>query len=124
MRCDSDGAVIGYYSLCMYSLECDSVPPEARFANYDIPAVLLARLAVHEERHGEGVGLRLLLDAMSRAVLAGDAVAAKLLVVHALHERAANFYAHYGFKPTDADPLTMYLALKDVRATLKEAGLL
>jgi predicted N-acetyltransferase YhbS len=60
--------------------------------------VLLARLALHTPLHGQGLGGALLADALERVVTATALVAARFVVVDALHENAATFYAHHGFR--------------------------
>lgn len=42
----------------------------------------------------------------------------RAVLVHAFDEEAAAFYAHYGFKPASADPLTLMVPLEAVRRTL------
>jgi GNAT superfamily N-acetyltransferase len=74
-----------------------------------IPAGLIARLALHQDLHGRGLGGVLLADASSRIVAATDIVAARFAVVDAIDERAANFYTHYGYRPV---PGTMRLLRK------------
>jgi predicted N-acetyltransferase YhbS len=39
-----------------------------------LPALLLARLALDRQLHGQGLGVELLLDALSRAVTASNQV--------------------------------------------------
>jgi hypothetical protein len=46
-----------------------------------------------------------------------------MLVVHALHETAAAFYLRHGLTRFETDPLTLYLLMQDVRATLTDAKL-
>jgi hypothetical protein len=46
----------------------------------------------------KGLGDALLADALERSVLATRNLGARFVVVDALHERAATFYVHYGFK--------------------------
>lgn len=41
----------------------------------------------------------------------GDRVRA--LQVHALHDNARTFYAHFDFEPSPADPLHLMLLIKD-----------
>ena len=80
--------------------------------------MLLARLTLDQSLHGQGLGGVLLADALERIVVATQTVAARFVVVDALHERAAAFYEHYGFKRI---PGTLRLVQKvsDVAAALK-----
>jgi hypothetical protein len=67
---------------------------------------------------GQGQGGILLADAVERIVVATRTVAARIVVVDALHERAVTFYEHCGFNPI---PGTLRLVKKvsDVAAALK-----
>jgi GNAT superfamily N-acetyltransferase len=110
--------VVGYYSLCAFQLERGHAPARTRAGAHPIPAVLLARLAVDQSAQGEGLGAYLLLDALRISALVADRIGARVMVVHAAHERAAEFYLHHGFARFDTEPLTLYLLMQDVRATL------
>jgi len=120
--CD-EGRVVGYYSLCTFSVVRAVAPKQLQFGPHEIPALLLARLAVDAARQGTGLGSLLLLDALRVSALVADAVGARVLVVHALHEKAAAFYSAQGFIPFETDPLRLYLPMKDIRATLTAAGI-
>jgi len=39
----------------------------------------------------------------------------RALLVHALHEKAKQFYEHYGFQPSPTHPMTLMLRLSSVR---------
>ena len=65
--------------------------------------------------HGKGLGARLLLDALTRAFHLSSLVGLHAVEVHALHARAALFYAHMGFVALPGDPLVLYLPMKSVR---------
>ena len=56
-----------------------------------IPSILLARLALDRRLHGEGLGAQLLVDGVGRATDAVRLAGGGLIVVDALHERAAGF---------------------------------
>ena len=91
--------VIGYYSLTGHRLVRDVLPKSIRRGSpAEIPAVLLARLALDQAQHGAGAGGALLVDALERIVIATQTVAARFVVVDALHEHAATFYEHHGFR--------------------------
>jgi GNAT superfamily N-acetyltransferase len=115
----AEGArVVGYYSLCAFSVECADAPATIRAGRQPIPAILLARLAVDRAHQGRGLGSLLLLDALFVAAAVSERIGARVLALHALHEKAAGFYAAHGFRPFDSDPLTLYLPMRDVRRTL------
>jgi predicted GNAT family N-acyltransferase len=92
--------VLGYYTLCATSLPQGEVPAAARkhIPRYPlVSAVLIGRLAVSRTRQGEGLGAVLLADALRRVVASATTIGASMMVVDALHERAADFYAAHGF---------------------------
>ena len=97
-RFDDDVAV-GYYSLAGHRLVRDDLPKSiGRGSPAEVPAVLLARLAIDASLQGQGLGGALLADALTRVVAATELVAARFVVVDALHESAATFYEHHGFR--------------------------
>lgn len=48
-----------------------------------------------------------------------ESAAARLVVVDAIDESAARFYARHGFLATPEDPLRLYRRMKDIRASLE-----
>jgi len=117
---DPGNRVAGYFSLTMGSvLRTDAPPKLARgVPAYPIGMVLLARLAVDRSEQGKGLGALLLAEALRKAVAAGEAAAARLVVVDAIDDQAAKFYAHHGFIPAPGHPLRLYRRMKDIRASL------
>jgi GNAT superfamily N-acetyltransferase len=124
---DDGRTVVGYYALAAAQVEPEDAreralkgEPQAR----PVPAVLLARLAVHRERQRVGLGRSLLQDVMLRSLDAAEAIGARVLLVHAKHEAAKVWYLQYGFEESPTDPLHLLMLLKDVRAFLRRRGLL
>jgi GNAT superfamily N-acetyltransferase len=110
--------VVAYYSLTGHRLVRDELPRKlGRGSPNEIPAVLLARLAVDRHLHGQGVGGAVLADALARVVEATNIVAARFVVVDALHERAAAFYEHHGFSRIP-DTLRLIQKISDIAAAL------
>ena len=102
--------VVAYYTVAAHILARDSMPHALGRGNpQQIPAVLLGRLALDKMLHGQGLGAALLWDAMIRVVDATRTVAARFVVVDAIDEHAAGFYAHHGFTRI---PETMRLVQK------------
>ncbi len=110
--------VVGYYSLTGHRLVRDDLPRSiGRGSPGEIPAVLLARLALDRTHQGDGNGGALLADALARIVVATDIVAARFVVVDALHEQAAGFYQHHGFRRIP-DSLRLVQKVSDIAAAL------
>jgi ribosomal protein S18 acetylase RimI-like enzyme len=81
--------------------------------------VLLARLAVDRRDQGKGSGALLLSEALRKAVAAGEAVAARLVVVDAIDDDAVRFYERFGFITAPEHPRRLYRRMKDIRSSLE-----
>lgn len=116
--------VIGYFSLTMGSVRRADAPAKLVRAMpaYPVGMVLLARLAVHRPHQGQGHGALLLAEALRKAVAAGEAAAARLVVVDGVDDRAAAFYARHGFVSAPEHPMRLYRRMKDIRASLAGVG--
>lgn len=117
---DGDHAVIGHFTLCPHTIDRDSVPRRlSRGDQQRIPALLLARLALDRSLHGQGLGVELLLDALSRAVSASNQVGGRYVVVDAIDEAAACFYEHCGFSRCPGnDVLRLVRKVSDIAVSL------
>lgn len=120
------GRVLGYATVAAGHVEIDNLPESARekLPKYPLPVLRLARLAVDESVHGQGLGkelLRFVLDLASR--MAGD-YGCVGVVVDAKPDAVA-FYARYGFVAVEAveggsdarpQPTSMFLSIRAIRA--------
>lgn len=118
-----DGAVVGFYSLATHAVALRPAPQQLvrGVPRYDaVAAVRLARLAIHEDHQGQGLGERLLASAVRDVLAAAEHVGIVLMTVDAIDETAAAFYAHYGFVRLEAERTRPALAarIKDLQATL------
>ena len=92
--------VLGYYTLCATALPPGDVPEAARkhIPRYPlVSATLIGRLAVAKDRQGQRLGAILLADALRRALASAETVGSSMIVVDALDEGAARFYAAHDF---------------------------
>jgi predicted GNAT family N-acyltransferase len=92
--------IAGFYTLSQYAIDLGSVPEEVakRLPKYPVlSATLLGRLAVSDNFRGQGLGERLLMDALHRALASSQQVASAAVVVDAKDEPAITFYKKYGF---------------------------
>jgi GNAT superfamily N-acetyltransferase len=117
----AENTVAGYFSLTMGSVLRAEAPPRLVrcLAAYPVGMVLLARLAVDRSEQGKGLGALLLAEALRKAVAAGEAAAARLVVVDAIDDEAAKFCVHHGFIAAPGHPLRLYRRMRDIRASLR-----
>jgi len=117
------GRVVGYFSLTMGSVVRRDAPAKLGrgLPAYPVGVVLLARLAVDRRQQGRGLGATLLADSLRKAVAAGEAAAARLVVVDAIDANAARFYERYGFIPAPEHPRRLYRRMKDIARSLQDA---
>ena len=120
MWVNEDSAVVGYYALAAHRVAREDVPHKIRRGGpAEVPAVLLARLALSESLRGYGLGEVLVADALERIVSATQMVAARLVVVDALHERVAQFYESLGFRRIPGS-LLLVQKITDIEAALRK----
>jgi GNAT superfamily N-acetyltransferase len=115
---DEQGAARGYYTLVAGQLEHAEATETVRKGlshHFPIPVAILARLAVDERSQGQGLGVRLLDDALERVCRAAQEVAVRAVVVHAIDDAAAGFYKRFGFHGLSAAPLTLMVTLAELR---------
>ena len=109
---DETERVMGYYALAAGAVSHKASPGSIRRNMPDpVPVLVLARLAVDQRWQGRKIGGALLRDALQRAMSVAQHIGVRALLAHALHERARQFYVHYGFVPSPANPMTLMLPL-------------
>ncbi len=108
--------IVGYYTLAV----CEVIPndiPDPRLERYPhpMPAAKLARLAVCSHNQGNGIGEKLLLNAMERSLSISENAGLIGMFVDAKDDKAAGYYRPYGFIPTENDHLILYLPIATMR---------
>ena len=105
--------ILGYYSLSNSQVARESLgAAEAKkLPMHPIPAVLLARLAVHRRHQGKRYGHWLLMDAVKRCALVGQQSGVYALLVEAKNEAAERFYKRFGFRAVEGHAMALYLPL-------------
>ena len=116
-----DDRLVGYFSLTVGQIDTLEAPDRIRkgMANYPLPVVILARLAVSKNEQGRGIGFGLLQDAIRRTLLVGEQAGVRAMLTHPLDEKAAAFYSRFGFIPSPLREQQLLLLLKDARRWLK-----
>jgi GNAT superfamily N-acetyltransferase len=104
--------VIGYFSLSNGQVSRTVAPGRiSRNMPEPIPVIIMGRLAVHIDHQHRGLGSDLLRDAFLRARKASEISAARALLIHAINDKAKQFYLHHGFFESPVDPLTLMHSL-------------
>jgi predicted N-acetyltransferase YhbS len=112
-----DERVVGYYALAAGAISTQSVRGNFRRNMPDpIPVVVLARLAIDSSIQGRGLGRALFRDAALRVMQSADTIGIRGIVVHAISAAAKDFYLALGFDRSPIEPMTLTIALKDLRA--------
>jgi GNAT superfamily N-acetyltransferase len=107
---DQENRVAGYYALAAGAVSHQAATGSVRRNMPDpIPVMVLARLAVDLRAQGMKLGASLLKDAVNRALAVSQNAGVRALLVHALNDRARQFYEHYGFAPSPQHPMTLML---------------
>ena len=91
--------VFGYYTLSNAPVNTRVIPELSQkgLSKYnDIPAIRLGRLAVDRSAQGQGLGTRLLANAVIRST--SNVSAWALMIVDAKNEAACIFYRKFGFE--------------------------
>lgn len=115
--------VVAYYAWCMAQIQLSDAPKRLRkgAARYPQPIALLARLGVHADHEGRGLGAALLQDVFARLLALSEDIGCRGLLVHAESMQAREFYLHLvpEFEPSPTDDLHLVLLMKDIRVTLR-----
>jgi GNAT superfamily N-acetyltransferase len=118
--------VLGYFTLATASVPRDAFPRKyvRGLPPYDLPLILLARLAVDRRFSGKGLGHALISEAFKIALRVADDVGCRCIITDAYRERT-DWYARYGFIPlegaAETGPQRMFLDIRTLRLALKHA---
>lgn len=120
--CCENGAVVGFYSLTVGSVDHLSAPERVvkGLARHPVPVMILARLAIDQTFQRRGLGRALLKDALQRTLQAADIAGIRAVLVHAKDDTARQWYQGFDFKVGPTDPFHLFLVLKDLKTLLGE----
>jgi GNAT superfamily N-acetyltransferase len=105
--------VAAYYTLASSTVSREEIPAKRSLPGYPVPVVLLARLAVHRQFQGQGVGEKTLVTALRQSVaLVQRGLPALGLVLDVIDDRALSFYQTFDlFQPFTDDPLRLFVPM-------------
>ena len=119
-------SVIGYFTLATASAPRSAFPNKyvRGLPPYDLPLILLARLAVDRRFAEKGLGHALISEAFKIALRVADDVGCRCIVTDAYGNRV-DWYGRYGFVALEGSaengPQRMFLDIRTIRMALKSA---
>nr|WP_211175846.1 GNAT family N-acetyltransferase [Brasilonema sp. UFV-L1] len=109
--------IIAYYCLANGSVLNTSAPGRVSRNMPDaIPVMVIGRLAVDQNWQGKGIGRGLVRDAVLRTLQAASIAGIRAILVHAISEKAGQFYQKCGFIASPVAPMTLMVTIGDVKA--------
>lgn len=117
-----EATIHGYYSLTTCRVEAGELPEAVvktlRLPRHQLPAVLIARLAVAVGASGQGIGTGMVVDAVTRCARVAAEIGGVAIVVDAIDRRASLFYERLGFKRFAPGSMRMFMPMASVRGIL------
>lgn len=113
------GSVDGYFAITPHMVAREDIPARVgRGAPGQIPAILLAKLALDRSAQGRGLGAELLVRALRMIVDAARIAGGKLVVVDAIDKEAISFYKHHDFESFAKSEARLVMKLSTVAKAL------
>jgi GNAT superfamily N-acetyltransferase len=119
---DEAGAVAGYYTLATGQVDFGDLPAElaARLPRRMLPVAVLAWLGISAGRQGQGLGRRLLAQALRDCYEAGKTFAFIAVILDCVNDAAKEFYRRFDFAELPGHPYRLYLSAKHLDALMEQ----
>ncbi len=114
-----DNTIIAYYSLAVGAITREESSGKIRRNMPDpIPVMVLGRLAVDVDWQGKQMGTGMLKDAIQRTIIVAEQAGIRALLVHALTDKARNFYQQWGFRKSLTNDMTLMITLDETKKAM------
>lgn len=112
--------MLGYYTLSPAEIARDFLSNrEGRGVPYSsVPGIRIGRLAVSRPYQGQGLGAKILKNALKKCLKASNEFGGRVVIVDAKDDQAASFYRRYGFKEIQQNPLCLVLRVSQLDQAL------
>lgn len=116
--------ILGYFTLAMASVPRDAFPKKHTrgLPRYDLPLILLARLAVDRRFGSRGLGHALISEALRISLRIANEIGCRCVITDAYRDRVS-WHQRYGFVAiegaAESSPQRMFLDLRTVHAALQ-----
>jgi GNAT superfamily N-acetyltransferase len=118
---DADGQIAGYFTLATGQVDFGDLPAELskRLPRRSLPVAILAWLGVSQERQGQGLGKRLLAQALRDCYDAGQTFAFIAVILDCLSDAAKAFYRQWGFAELPGHPNRLFVSAAQLEALMQ-----
>lgn len=120
--------ILGFYSINAHSVQGGDLPKRYQriaLADGSLPAAFIGMIGVTKTAQGQGIGSRLLVDALGGAYQASQRVGTALVLLDILDcgnpeavVRRQRLYTSFGFQALSSQPLRMFLPMGTITKLL------
>ena len=118
---DTEGRIAGYFTLATGQVDFSDLPAELakRLPRRSLPVAVLAWLGVDTAHQRQGLGKRLLAQALRDCYDAGQTFAFVAVILDCLNDDAKSFYRRWGFKELPEHPYLLFLSATQLEALIE-----
>jgi ribosomal protein S18 acetylase RimI-like enzyme len=117
---DKEGAIAGYYTLATGQVDFGDLPAAVsrHLPRRMLPVAVLAWLGVSSHHQGQGLGSRLLAQALRDCHEAGQIFAFVAVILDCLNDAARAFYQRYNFAELPGHPYRLFLSFRQLESIM------
>ncbi len=118
---DEQAKLAGYYTLATGQGDFSDLPAEIvrRLPRRQLPVAVLARLGVDQAFQGQGLGRRLLAQALRDCFDAGQTFTFIAVILDCIDDAAKAFYQRFDFQEVPGHAKRMFLAARQLEAMME-----
>jgi GNAT superfamily N-acetyltransferase len=119
---DSDDQIAGYYTLATGQVDFSDLPADftKRLPRRQLPVAVMAWSGVSSDHQGQGLGQRLLAQALRDCYEAGATFAFVAVVLDCINDDAKAFYQKWDFHEIPGHPYRLFISYRQIEALMKE----
>lgn len=117
---DEQNAIAGYYTLATGQVDFGDLPPDIvkKLPRRALPVAVLGWLGVDQRYQGQGIGTRLLAQALADCRAAGETFAFVAVILDCIDEPAKAFYQRWDFREIPGRPMRLFLPFSALEALM------
>lgn len=118
----ADDTIAGFYTLATGQVDFGDLPVDVAkgLPRRALPVAVLAWLGVDQKFQGQGLGDRLLAQALRDCHAAGQTFAFVAVILDCLHDRAKSFYKRWDFQELPGYPYRLFLCASALQQLMGE----